>query len=174
VLQQYLECTRFPTIQPAKHDVNIIIEDLFAFLEEELRSCKILFKTTFEYNLPAASLDQDHIHRAFLNLVRNAIEAMPDGGTLEVTTRLNQPWIEVVFADSGSGMPADQIERIFTPFYTTKSGGTGLGLSITQHIIAEHKGEISCESTSGQGARFTVRLPVWHEGAEEFMEEAAV
>jgi two-component system, NtrC family, sensor kinase len=171
VLREYLECTRFPTIKPAKHDVNMVIEDLFALLEEELRHCKILFKTTFEYNLPAAALDKDHIHRAFLNLVRNAIEAMPAGGTIEVTTRLNQPWIEVVFADSGSGMPADQLERIFTPFYTTKSGGTGLGLSITQHIIAEHKGEIICDSAPGQGARFTVRLPVWQDGPDEFIAE---
>ncbi|MCX5900251.1 MAG: ATP-binding protein, partial [Proteobacteria bacterium] len=173
VLREYLECTRFPKIQPAKHDVNMVIEDLFAFLEEELRRRKILFKTTFEYNLPAASLDQDHIRRAFFNLVRNAIEAMP-GGTIEVATRLNQPWIEVVFTDSGSGMQADQIERIFTPFYTTKSGGTGLGLSITQHIIAEHKGAISCESTFGQGARFTVRLPVWQDGADECEAETVV
>jgi signal transduction histidine kinase len=166
-LREYLECTRFPKIQPVKHDVNMVIEDLFAFLEEELRHRKILFKTTFEYNLPAASLDQDHIRRAFFNLVRNAIEAMPGGGTIEVVTRLMQPWIEIVFADSGSGMQADQLDRIFTPFYTTKSGGTGLGLSITQHIIAEHKGEISCESTPGQGARFTVRLPVWQDGGDE-------
>ncbi len=174
VLREYLECTRFPKIQPAKHDVNMVIEDLFVFLEEELRRRKILFKTTFEYNLPAASLDQDHIRRAFFNLVRNAIEAMPGGGTIEVATRLMQPWIEIVFADSGSGMQTDQLDRIFTPFYTTKSGGTGLGLSITQHIIAEHKGAISCESTFGQGARFTVRLPVWQDGADECEAETVV
>ena len=92
---------------------------------------------------------------------------MPGGGTIEVATRLMQPWIEIVFADSGSGMQADQLDRIFTPFYTTKSGGTGLGLSITQHIISEHKGEIMCESAPGQGARFTVRLPVWHDESDE-------
>jgi len=174
VLREYLECTRFPKIQPAKQDVNMVIEDLFGLLEEEFRHRKILFKTTFEYNLPAALLDKDQIHRAFLNLARNAIEAMPGGGTIEVATRLVQPWIEIVFADSGSGMPADQLERIFTPFYTTKSGGTGLGLSITQHIIAEHKGEITCDSTPGQGARFTVRLPVWQDGADEFMAETVL
>ncbi len=171
VLREYLECTRFPKIQPAKQDVNMVIEDLFAFLEEEFRHRKILFKTTFEYNLPAAALDKDHMHRAFLNLARNAIEAMPAGGTIEVATRLTQPWIEILFADSGSGMPPDQLERIFTPFYTTKSGGTGLGLSITQHIIAEHKGVILCDSEPGQGTRFTVRLPVWQDGADEFPAE---
>jgi len=163
VLREYLECTRFPKIQPAMQDVNMVIEDLFSFLEEEFRRRKILFKSTFEYNLPPASLDRDQIRRAFLNLARNAIEAMPGGGTIEVMTRLSQPWVEVVFADTGAGMQADQIERIFTPFYTTKSGGTGLGLSITQHIITEHKGEIICDSIPGQGARFTVRLPVWHD-----------
>jgi signal transduction histidine kinase len=167
VLREYLECTRFPKIQPVRQDVNMVIEDLFVFLEEEFRRRKILFKTTFEYNLPPALLDQDHIRRAFLNLARNAVEAMPGGGTIEVATRLAGPWIEVVFSDTGAGLQDDQMERIFTPFYTTKSGGTGLGLSITQHIIAEHKGEIMCESVAGRGARFTVRLPVWQEGCEE-------
>ncbi len=163
VLREYLECTRFPKIQPAKQDVNTIIEDLFSFLEEEFRRRKILFKTTFGYDLPPAHLDSAQIRRAFLNLARNAIEAMPGGGAIEVTTRLAPPWIEVVFADTGAGMGPDQVERIFTPFYTTKSGGTGLGLSITQHIIAEHKGEIACESTAGQGSRFIVKLPVWQD-----------
>jgi signal transduction histidine kinase len=166
VLREYLECTRFPSIETVRQDVNAVIEDLFSFLEEEFRRRKILFKTTFAYSLPPAALDPDQIRRAFLNLARNAIEAMPGGGTIEVSTHLAPPWIEVTFADTGPGIAEDQIERIFTPFFTTKSGGTGLGLSITQHIIAEHKGEISCESIPGHGARFIVRLPVWQDDNE--------
>ncbi|MEI6126739.1 MAG: ATP-binding protein [Pseudomonadota bacterium] len=163
VLKEYLECTRFPTIKPEKQDVNSIIEDLFGFLEESLRRKKIIFRTTLEYNLPMAYVDQDQIRRAFLNIVLNAVEAMGSGGTIEVATRFQERYIEIVFADSGVGIESSQIDKIFTPFFSTKSGGTGLGLSITQHIVAEHKGEILCESFSGDGARFMIRLPVWEE-----------
>ncbi|MCX8042777.1 MAG: ATP-binding protein [Desulfobacterota bacterium] len=159
VLKEYLECTRFPAVEPALHDVNRIIEDLFGLLEEELRRKKIIFATSLHYNLPQALVDRDQIRRAFLNIVLNAVEAMPGGGTIQVTTRTQGAWIEILFSDTGPGIPEAIMERIFTPFFTTKSGGTGLGLSIAQHIIAEHKGEIVCESKEGQGACFIVRIP---------------
>jgi signal transduction histidine kinase len=159
VLKEYLECTRFPAIQPAPQDANSIIEDLLSLLEEDLRRKKILFKTGLEYNLPPANIDKDQIRRAFLNVILNAVEAMPSGGTIEVATRSHETWIEIDFADTGIGISDQVIEKVFTPFFTTKSGGTGLGLSITQHIITEHKGEVICQSTPGQGARFTIRIP---------------
>jgi len=88
------------------------------------------------------------------------MEAQPDhGGAITVTTRSDATTISVIVSDSGTGMPEDVLEKIFTPFFTTKSGGTGLGLSITQHIISEHKGEIECESTMGTGTTFNLRLP---------------
>jgi len=159
VLKEYLECTRFPEIQPVLQDVNGIIEDLFNLLEEDLRRKKILFKTNLEYSLPQAPVDKDQFRRALLNIVLNAVEAMPGGGTIEVATRSRESWIEIVVADTGAGIPADALEKIFTPFFTTKTGGTGLGLSIAQHIIAEHRGAVLCESAPGRGACFTVRLP---------------
>lgn len=159
VLKEYLECTRFPAIQPVPQDVNSIIEDLFGLLEEELRRKKILFKTGLEYNLPFANIDKDQIRRAFLNIILNAVDAMASGGTIEVATRSHEAWVEIMFADTGTGIPDDVIEKVFTPFFTTKSGGTGLGLSITQHIVTEHKGEIVCQSTPGQGAQFIIRIP---------------
>ena len=107
-----------------------------------------------------AWVDPDQIRRAFLNILRNAMEAQPDhGGSITVTTRSDETTITVIFSDSGAGMPEEVQEKIFTPFFTTKSGGTGLGLSITQHIINEHKGEIVYESTPGAGTTFNVRLP---------------
>ena len=107
-----------------------------------------------------AWVDPDQIRRAFLNILRNAMEAQPDhGGSITVTTRSDETTITVIFSDNGVGMPEDMLEKVFTPFFTTKSGGTGLGLSITQHIINEHKGEIACESAPGSGTTFSVRLP---------------
>lgn len=167
VLREYLECTRFPAIQPTLQDVNGIIEDLFGLLEEELRRKKIVFKTALEYNLPPAAVDKDQIRRAFLNIVLNAVEAMPGGGTIQVATRSRDGWIEIEFSDTGSGIPDANIEKIFTPFFTTKSGGTGLGLSIAQHIVREHKGDIICENIKGGGARFIVRIPLGEETKPE-------
>jgi len=159
VLDDYLECKRFPTIKPAQHYINAILREMFSLLEAELRQKRIICTASFESNLPAIEVDEDQLRRAFMNLILNATEAMESGGTLQVTTRSAEAWIEIVFEDSGVGLTPEQIEKIFTPFYTTKSGGTGLGLSITQHIVSEHSGEIVCQSTPGQGTRFIIRLP---------------
>lgn len=159
VLDDYLECGRFPTIRPERHYINAILREMFGLLEAELRQKRIVCTTSFESNLPAVDVDQDQVRRAFMNLILNATEAMDSGGTLQVTTRSTEEWVEIIFEDSGVGITQDQIEKIFTPFYSTKSGGTGLGLSITQHIITEHKGEIFCDSNVGRGTRFTIRLP---------------
>jgi len=160
VLQEYLECARFPRINQSEQDIHAVIEDLFILLEQDLRQRKIVCTRSFEYNLPMAWVDPDQIRRAFLNILRNAMEAQPDhGGAITVTTRSDATTISVIVSDRGSGMPEDVLEKIFTPFFTTKSGGTGLGLSITQHIISEHKGEIECESTTGTGTTFSLRLP---------------
>ncbi len=161
VLQEYLECTRFPRISPREQRIEDIIDSLFSMLYEELKRKRITFKTSFEYNLPAARADVDQIRRAFLNIIRNAMEVTPAGGIIEVAARRADDWIEITFCDSGPGISHEEIEKIFTPFYTTKKSGTGLGLSITQHIIAEHQGRIYCESAPARGTRFIVRIPRW-------------
>ncbi len=159
VLQEYLECARFPRINQSRQDIHAIIEDLFGLLEQDLRRRRIVCTRSFEYNLPEAWVDPDQIRRAFLNILRNAMDAQPDGGSVTVTTTFNEDTVTVVFTDSGEGMPQDVLDKLFTPFFTTKSGGTGLGLSITQHIISEHSGEIACASTPCVGTTVTVLLP---------------
>jgi PAS domain S-box-containing protein len=163
ILQEYLECSRFPTITPDKQNINAILENMFSLFEEELRRKQITFQTSFASALPCANLDREQIRRAFRNIIINAVEAMEPGGTLGVTTRTYGRSIEVVFSDSGGGIPEDLVEKIFTPFFTTKSSGTGLGLAIAEHIVSEHKGDIICESNPGTGTRFRVRLPRWEE-----------
>jgi signal transduction histidine kinase len=129
--------------------------------------------------------DTEQLHRVFGNITLNALEAMPEGGTLSITCRavprslghmvapgyedrinpgeLHQDHyatdIEVVFRDTGVGIPADQIDTLFTPFYTTKKRGTGLGLALTHKIIEEHGGRIHITSDVGQGTAVTVMLP---------------
>ena len=102
------------------------------------------------------------LQQVFLNLFLNARDAMPRGGWLTIATRVDGDAAQVEVADTGSGIPAEQMSRIYDPFYTTKEigKGTGLGLSITYGIVQEHGGTITCESAEGQGTRFTLTLPM--------------
>jgi len=102
------------------------------------------------------------LQQVFLNLFLNARDAMPKGGWLRIVTREDQNGAVVEVADTGSGIPAELLSRIYDPFFTTKDigKGTGLGLSIAYGIVQEHAGTITCDSQLGQGTRFTIRLPL--------------
>jgi signal transduction histidine kinase len=105
--------------------------------------------------------DEAQLRQALLNLVRNAADAMSTGGALTVATRRSADGaVEVSVKDTGAGIPAENLDRIFEPFFSTKDGGTGLGLALTQQIVEEHGGRIEVDSTPGRGTTFTLRLPV--------------
>jgi two-component system NtrC family sensor kinase len=105
-------------------------------------------------------LDGDQMRQVAINLILNAGGAMPDGGTLTVKTEPGQErHVRIIFCDSGCGIPAESLEKIFEPFYTTKERGTGLGLAITRQIIEQHHGEIHIESEPGKGTKVIVTLP---------------
>jgi len=103
-----------------------------------------------------AKVDRGQINRVFTNLILNSIEAMPDGGDLRVIVRGDGANIFVMFEDTGVGIPSETIDKIFTPYYTTKHGGTGLGLSIVKRILQDHGATIEAESTPGSGTRFVI------------------
>ncbi len=124
-------------------------------------------KITFNVALPSASLpidaDPELLHRALSNLVLNAMDAMPNGGTLTLSAKHHGDKVEIRVADSGAGMTPEEAERLFTPYYTTKEHGTGLGLAIVQSVIADHAGTIAVECPPGGGAAFVITLPKAHE-----------
>jgi len=109
---------------------------------------------------PNVRVDIETIVRAFVNVIRNAIDAMPNGGTLTVSSMQSGGDLEIAFADNGVGMTKDVLERLWTPFFTTKAKGMGLGLSICRRIIEAHNGRIYVQSSEGKGTTFTVTLPV--------------
>ena len=111
-------------------------------------------------HLPALEADESQLWQAVLNLIRNAIEAMPDGGRLTLATKRDGDAVELQIADTGIGMTADQQHQLFKPFFSTKTGGTGLGLPLTQQIVVEHGGSITCQSDPAQGTTFRIRLPL--------------
>jgi signal transduction histidine kinase len=108
--------------------------------------------------------DSELLHRALSNLVLNAMDAMPEGGTLTVAATRASDTARIAIADSGAGLTPEECERLFTPYYTTKTHGTGLGLAIVQSVIADHHGTIAVESTEGGGARFVIGLPLVENG----------
>ena len=144
-----------------------IIEDSLVLLERELRKYRISVETDLQ-DCPPALVNGNEIQRVLINLIVNARQAMPEGGTLQVTLASDDEngSVTLTVRDSGSGIPADQLPRIFQPFYSSKSGpdatgkgGTGLGLSVCREIIEAHRGRIRVESNLGQGTAFTLMLP---------------
>jgi signal transduction histidine kinase len=103
--------------------------------------------------------DGEQLGRALRNLILNAIDAMPGGGTLTVRTAAVEGAVVLEVADTGQGLAPEECERLFTPYYTTKTHGTGLGLAIVQSVVSDHKGRVSVRSERGKGATFRIELP---------------
>ncbi len=110
--------------------------------------------------LPRVLADRDQILQLLLNLVRNALDAMPGGGTLRLSARRAPQGVALAVADTGPGIAAADLARVFEPYFTTKEGGTGLGLAIAQRIAEEHGGRLEAASEPGRGATFTLTLPL--------------
>jgi signal transduction histidine kinase len=148
-----------------KVDLNAVVRKTAQLLQkEQLKSIEVRMRT--DDQLPMVAGDPESLLQVFLNLGQNAIQAMPDGGTLEIlTTRRRRSrlgygqFCEVRFRDTGIGIPRDRLKKLFIPFYTTKQKGTGLGLAISHRIINQHGGTIEVRSTLGQGSTFSVFLP---------------
>jgi len=146
---------------PAEADLNAIILDVFALLEHQFEVARIKVRRELAATpVPVRGIEHQ-LQQVFLNLFLNARDAMPRGGWLQVATRVSGGQVVAEIADTGSGIPPEQLARIYDPFFTTKSigRGTGLGLSITYGIVREHDGTIHCDSAVGQGTRFTLALP---------------
>jgi two-component system NtrC family sensor kinase len=142
--------------------LNALLSETISLTESQMRLQDIKVDRRLAPDLLPVMADQGQLKQAFLNLLLNAIDAMPSGGTLTLSTR-NSRRQEVVIqiADTGVGIPRECFSHIFEPFYTTKKTGSsvGLGLSVVYGIIRDHKGSIKVDSTVGQGTVFTVRLP---------------
>lgn len=118
--------------------------------------------TTHYSDIPPVKLDGNQLANAFTNLIINAVEAMPEGGMLNISTRKTGGLIEIEFKDTGVGIPRKDLEKIFQPFFTTKAKGTGLGLTNAMKTVEAHGGIITVESKEGEGTTVTVKLPVVH------------
>ena len=162
IISRFSEFSRMPQPQFQRVQLNEIVQNVARLLQAQLRSqesaiieCRLELAGALE---PLAA-DADLLHRAFSNLALNAMDAMPQGGTLTLRTRQNRDRITIEIADTGAGLTAEECERLFTPYYTSKPHGTGLGLAIVQSVISDHGGTIVVRSQPGQGTTFIIELP---------------
>jgi PAS domain S-box-containing protein len=141
-------------------DIRKVIESSLHGVEKELESSDIKIERKYEDQIPELLLDPGQIHQVFVNLYLNAKQAMQFGGTLIVEAAARTDVVEVIVEDTGKGIPPENLEKIFNPFFTTRSEGIGLGLAIVSRILEQHKSQIFVTSESGSGTRFTIRFPL--------------
>ncbi len=141
-------------------EVNGVLQDVLALMDKQLRRAGVVLRVDLAPEpLPVLGCS-NQLKQVFLNLVLNALEAMPQGGEMGVSSSLGaERWVMVSVADTGVGIPATQLDQIFEPFFTTKTQGLGLGLTVCQTIVEAHGGELGVESEPGRGTSFQVRLP---------------
>ncbi len=178
-VEELLAETRLSAAAREPVQINRLLQQLLLFLEQHLGKCHVEIETHFSPDVPDLEANAQQLQQVFLNLLNNACDAMPAGGTVRVETATqddgNGRFIVVSVADNGIGIPEEKQERIFEPFFTTKElrHGTGLGLSIAAKIIRQHYGTIELESAPGKGAKFTVRFRLQGTSVEA-PQEAAV
>lgn len=162
IVKGLLEFSRQELPQKAFSDVNNVINRTLNLLKNQVSFYNISIIKELGLNLPQIELDKNKIEQVFWNLMFNASEAMPDGGKLTIISKFsqNKKYIEVIFMDTGVGIPKENINKLYDPFFTTKSSGTGLGLAVSYGIIKQHLGKIEVESEQGKGSTFTVSLPL--------------
>ena len=162
IVNGLLNLARPAQVDSAAVDINVVINDVLALLEHQLKTARIQVRKELSSSPLLVQGIEYKLQQVFLNLFLNARDAMPKGGWLTIATREDKNAAAVEVADTGSGIPAEQLSRIYDPFFTTKDigKGTGLGLSITYGIVQEHGGTITCDSAVGQGTRFSMTLPM--------------
>jgi nitrogen fixation/metabolism regulation signal transduction histidine kinase len=157
-----------PSFEPVRLDEIVGRElKLFAAQFQAAGRAPIETEVRIDPGLGVIQADPEQLSRALQNLILNAIDAMPAGGTLSIHARRKDDKIRLEVSDTGQGLTKEECERLFTPYYTTKRHGTGLGLAIVQSVVSDHGGKISVESETGRGATFVIELPANRSNGEK-------
>ena len=161
VMNQLLAFARRKSPERVPVVLKDIVEDSLELFRERLAKSRVTVELMFENDCPRALADADQMNQVLINLVMNAVHAMPDGGTLRIGLAPKQQMVKLTVADTGHGIPSDVVKKVFEPFFTTKEfgKGTGLGLTVVKGIIEEHQGSITVASELGKGTTFTILLP---------------
>lgn len=162
IVGRFSDFSKMPVPQLQRVNVNEAVRNAVRLFEPQFNAVGKPTITPEHYlaeNLPEIDADPDLLHRALQNLILNALDAMPAGGTLTLRTMAHNGGVRLEVADSGQGLTPEECARVFTPYYTSKQHGTGLGLAIVQSVVSDHGGTISVSSDPGRGATFRIDLP---------------
>jgi two-component system, NtrC family, nitrogen regulation sensor histidine kinase NtrY len=162
IIGRFSEFSKMPHPRFQEVSLNDVVTGVMRLFQAQLSSGdQLAIKSHLELqpDLPQVAADPDLLHRAISNLVLNAMDAMPQGGTLNIGTRAIDAGVQVEIRDTGTGLTPEECARLFTPYYTSKTHGTGLGLAIVQSVVTDHDGRISVESSAGRGTTFRIQLP---------------
>jgi two-component system NtrC family sensor kinase len=162
MLKKMLSFSRPDEAARAELDINAVIEELMVLYDKRFRENSIKVKLDLTPNPGTIMASRDQLRQVFINLFSNAMYAMPDGGTLSITTRPNGRMVHIIVEDTGMGIKPEHLEKVFDSFFTTKTDsikGVGLGLSVCYGFVKDHDGDIIVESQYGEWTRFTIKLP---------------
>ena len=160
LMAEMRDYSRPPSLKREIGRIEKLLEELSELYGEYLKERQIDLVLEPQDPQPPYSLDFQQLRQVLVNLIKNAAEAMPAGGTITLSVQRRPPNLEIKVADTGEGMPPDVVENIFTPYFTTKAKGSGLGLAISRNIVRAHNGELAVESRPGKGTVFTILLPL--------------
>ncbi len=159
ILKRFLAAIRPTKPTLLKGDLGEVLERTLTVLAADIDLRQIGLEKHIPSPLPEVFLDGAQLEQVFFNLLKNAMEAIPDGGRIGVTVTVSDGWVSILILDNGEGIPAERLGEIFDPYVTTKAKGNGLGLMIVKRIVEGHGGTIECSSREGEGTCFTIRLP---------------
>ena len=160
ILNDFLRLARQPDLSLEPVDLNSLVEETMAFLQPELGRLGVTLVSSVDRRVPFVQGDATLLRQVLLNLFRNALESMPRGGTLTVQTEGDERILRLRVIDTGVGIDAETLDRIFDVFFSTKPGGTGIGLPLIRQFVELHGGSVAVQSEPGRGSLFTVHLPI--------------
>ena len=156
----FLFAVRPMNIELRLGSIESVVNDLITFLSPEADEKNIEVVSDVEKFLPRIEMDSRYLRQSLLNIVENAFAAMPGGGRLTISVKLDGNFEIITIKDTGTGIDEEHLSKIFEPYFTTKASGTGLGLTVVYKVIKEHRGDIFVASEPGKGTVFTIKLPV--------------
>lgn len=161
IVKNLLDFSRMSNLDKRQIDLNSLLHKILELTKHQFPDGKIKLVEKLDPSIPRILADSEQLHQVFVNIITNAVQAMPEGGSMEIQTRRRGSSVEVEISDSGYGIPKENLDKIFDPFFTTKGvgDGTGLGLSVSLGIVQKHNGTIEVESKEKEGTTFLVRLP---------------
>jgi signal transduction histidine kinase len=158
--EEYLAFARFPKPHFEEESINHLVQELADFVRPVATRQGLTLRVELDPNVPMMEIDRGLLRQAVLNLVKNGLETLSSGGELTIGSRFDGEAVEIAVSDTGGGIPAEVMPRLFEQFFTTKPQGTGLGLSITRQIAEEHEGTVTWDNRAPLGATFKIRLPI--------------